>query len=430
MRVTGSTLKAIYVKKAKTTAEVARLRHEAAVLSWLSHPGSVTVVGQDFHADRGELHLVLVEGLTFENTEFSLARLVSCMTTIADTLAHMHSLNVVHTRLTGGHVLIGMVDRLPVICGFGDARTVDPGAVEMADDVAALGRLLESKLKTITDRSHERLTPAAAKLADEQRATLDLLIEMSTADDPRKRPTARTFAHILRTIGAEGVEAPETKALPSAAGAPEHTPQHLAKTKPRPDKKMKSKAPTPLPSTFYGPATGGVPRHKRRRSYAIPSGIAAALLVLGGFWAIRAFSEDETKPVVAGAVQCPEINSADVAIDIDNNGCPDAIDFGPGKVTVNDQQFVIGESGDQLLVGNWTCTGTQTLALLRPSNGNAYVFDNWPTPGNEAPARLVGTVEDATRADVKDDGAGCDLLSVTDSRGNTTDLDPKELSNS
>jgi hypothetical protein len=56
-------------------------------------------------------------------------------------------------------------------------------------------------------------------------------------------------------------------------------------------------------------------------------------------------------------------------------------------------RYEIGAAGDEVLVGDWTCTGAALVALVRPAFGEVYVFDRLPAAGAEAPARQVARLE-------------------------------------
>jgi hypothetical protein len=67
------------------------------------------------------------------------------------------------------------------------------------------------------------------------------------------------------------------------------------------------------------------------------------------------------------------------------------------------------------LVGDWSCTGTKTPALLRP-DGTLWIVDALPADG-EATARYVTTVDGATGAHVDSLAGGCDDLVVETADG-------------
>lgn len=124
-------------------------------------------------------------------------------------------------------------------------------------------------------------------------------------------------------------------------------------------------------------------------------------------------------PPVGG---CPPV-TAGLAADIDGDGCPDALRIQAGRVTAGDTTWVVGRPGDAVAVADWDCDGTATVASLRPSTGEVFVFERWVTPGDELTVRALATVPgaDGLRA-VDDDGDGCAALTATEPDGTATDI--------
>jgi hypothetical protein len=62
------------------------------------------------------------------------------------------------------------------------------------------------------------------------------------------------------------------------------------------------------------------------------------------------------------------------------------------------------------VLGDWDCDGTDTLGLYRPSTGEVYRFDTWPTSGPlETGASIVGPPDATPRVEYDD---GCEELVV------------------
>jgi len=58
-------------------------------------------------------------------------------------------------------------------------------------------------------------------------------------------------------------------------------------------------------------------------------------------------------------------------------------------VDVAGQRFQVGAAGDRVAVGDWSCTGQPTPALLRPATGAVFVFDRLAAFGERLAARRV-----------------------------------------
>jgi len=61
-----------------------------------------------------------------------------------------------------------------------------------------------------------------------------------------------------------------------------------------------------------------------------------------------------------------------------------------GVLVAGQRRYAIGQAGDEILVGDWHCTGQPVPALVRPSTGDMYVFTGWASPGTETIAKPLG----------------------------------------
>jgi hypothetical protein len=94
-------------------------------------------------------------------------------------------------------------------------------------------------------------------------------------------------------------------------------------------------------------------------------------------------------------------------------------------LTVGADRYQVGEAGDQIAIGRWTC-GQPQLALLRPG-GRVYVFDAWADRTRDVTGRLAARVAGATwllteggdspRCDRLVAGGGADGPTVVTSNG-------------
>ena len=180
------------VKAAGSEADQARLAREAEVLRRAAHPGVVELLD----ATPTALHL--------RHCGTALARLgplppdnvAAIVRSVAETVAALHQLNIAHRRITAEHVVIGERGR-PRLCGFGAAG--DSGPDDRADDVAALGRMLDELLDAAKD-SLWTPTHRGLRQAGRRRRALAAFRAAAAAarrDDPGQRLTARQFASSL-----------------------------------------------------------------------------------------------------------------------------------------------------------------------------------------------------------------------------------------
>ena len=77
-------------------------------------------------------------------------------------------------------------------------------------------------------------------------------------------------------------------------------------------------------------------------------------------------------------------------------------------------RWSLGEEGDQLATGDWSCRGVRTVVLLRPSTGEVFRFDAWAVgTHDEVTGSMVAMVRDGKAVRAADvDRDGCHELVV------------------
>jgi hypothetical protein len=345
-------------KEAETPADRDRLRREGAVLTALAHPGLVRLMA----TEGGELPEALVFGL-IDGTDLSRVDigdptvLAGIGAAVATTLADIHDLGVVHSAITPAHVLIDERGR-PLLCGFGSSsRPTSPARMaELArEDTAALASMLLSRLPSSTD------------------ARLRVTLRMAAGQRGRSRQTdARWLASQLvrRVPGARLAE-------------PGCDTESLTGTQP-----------LDLPP----PATSARRRHRRA------SVLVACVLAIGIGLAIIGLGSSGSSPhPPAAAADCPVVDHSCQPV-----GWPDGI------ITTAQGRFrVAAPSGSIVVLGRWNCSGQALPAIAERSNGDVWLFDSWPGPGQSRTAHLVAHVRSVSDLAVIPTQAGCDLLRIT-----------------
>jgi hypothetical protein len=94
--------------------------------------------------------------------------------------------------------------------------------------------------------------------------------------------------------------------------------------------------------------------------------------------------------------------------DVDADGCLDALHYSDGVLEATGLRWAVGQTGDQVATGDWSCRGTRTVVLLRPATGEVFRFDGWAVGSREsvtatAVAKVAGG-QAVRAADVDRDG--------------------------
>lgn len=358
---------------------------EAEVLVAARHPGVVEVAA--WLADEDRLVLRWVGSRTLADHRPVPAEAARIAASLAATVADLHVLGIRHGRITPSRVVLDVGGR-PVLCGFGGAALAGEDGPTPADDVAGLGQVLRSlvgpdaELEPIPER---RLGPLP-RWGGALRRTLLTLADHATHDEPSRRPTARALAASLAALApvpTDDVDArPSPRAALLAAWADRRRPRPG-----RPDRGAdpeegagRSRVALAVAATGAGLVAFAVTSILREP--ASPSGPPAA----------RPQAAAAVPPTAAACASLP----ADLpAVDHDGDGCPSPVRVEGGVVEVDGVRYGVGEPGDVLAVGDWDCDGTATVAAVRPSTGEVFVFDGW----GELTVPAVTTVPGAAGAE-------------------------------
>jgi serine/threonine-protein kinase len=295
-----------------------RFRHEAKVLSRLSHPGVATVF--DFDAEQGYDVLVMeyVSGGTLERRmssgELPLDTVLLLGAAIADALDNAHRHGVLHRDLKPGNVMLTS-DGQPKILDFGLAvliaggkatgRMTDSGAVvgslpymspeqlfgeadDIRTDVYALGVMLfemvtgqrpfvKARPEALMFAIINNAAPSARSLRADVPAELDHLLAECLDKDPTKRPaSAALVGETLRRI---------REGKPGAAPAP------------RPSEAIRAIAVLPLRNMSQDPA----------QEYFADGMTEAIISDLAHIRALRVISRTSAMRYKGSALTIPEI---------------------------------------------------------------------------------------------------------------------------
>lgn len=381
--------------------------HVIRIIEVIDDDGGPAIVMQ--YAAGGSLADLLATGRRLTPGE-----LVAVAAPVAQALASAHARGLVHGDVKPSNVLLTS-DGQPLLADFGVARTVGGRAgrrtLEGTDHYVAPERLAGAAPDGRADiYALGVLCARAVGSADRVPLRLAEVIERATHPDPRARfLRAQDLAWSLRNaVDHDDIRPPAPPGESGGRGRGHDG--GIGDTRrfgPRPPR----------------PAPAG---ERRRRRW--PVRLAGAL----GVAAIAVTVGPSPRPVPSPAVDCPAPSSAQTSVppgasfvdgDTDGDGCADRgywyVDpaRSPSLVLVvatahrdRPMSFGIGLAGDVLVLGDWDCDGTDTLALYRPSTGEVYRYDAWPSSGPlEARAELGHAVDAALRVDHE---GGCDRLVV------------------
>src|SRR5436190_7702224 len=384
-------------KRSRHEADAVRLRHEADVLSSARHPGIVEVVTCDPDAGGVVLRTEFVGGHSLDTVgPLALERAAGLVAALADVVADLHDLGVVHGRIEPAHILIGTSGR-PILCGFGGGGRVgttpppgppatsgfvDPAASSEAAlfphlDVYGLGCVLRAllgdssnDLEPIPDRRFTMDRLRATWTGFHRRALLTLA-DRATDDLPSRRPPARRFAREL------------LDAVPAASLGDGATPNTRANVR--------------LP-------------HSRHTRLAL-----LAVLAVGGLLAAAIVRSDHSSTGGTSSAPAPAMpaltDPTTSTTALRPTPSTDPIHIEDGRVIVlGTRRFTAGEPGDRVAVGDWDCDGTATAAVLRPSTGAVFVFDDWATANADLSASATAQVPGAVELHARPRDDGCTSL--------------------
>ena len=127
------------------------------------------------------------------------------------------------------------------------------------------------------------------------------------------------------------------------------------------------------------------------RQFALPAiAIAVALLLVAGALRLTGGDGSVTAAIPPPPTAPPTTTAPPVPPPSPSVPAPDA-----PTIDHEGRRYAVGESGDVVVLGDWTCDGVPTPAVLRPETGEVAVFVGWPTPGAHIEPEVVTTVEGA-----------------------------------
>ena len=408
-------------KRATDAEDALRLRREAEVLDRAQHPGVVELVGCREVDGVVTLYTSFVGAHTLETSPpLPLNQAGAVVAMLAATVSDLHDLGIVHGRIDPSHVLLGPARR-PILCGFtgagdeGEVAPPGPGATaEFRDpavtldaplirscDVYALGALLRvlvisdaTDIEPIPERRFtlRRGRPWTGYL----RRALLTLADQCTDDQPLRRPSARRLA---ADIGSLLPASNERSRRPgqSAVEAPAVSVGDQFET--------------------LRPTADDDTHTVRGRRTALAATALGLILV---FWGLTSLRSNDTTAAPTQTTTHTQTQTSD-PISAAPASAPDVHLVANRTVSVDGNEFTIGDPGDHVALGDWRCDGRPTAALVRPSTGEVFVFDGWPSADGSAVAMPLQGVTAAVDLRAENQGS-CSVLYAVRADGTETEV--------
>ncbi|MBO0746839.1 MAG: hypothetical protein J2O47_00730 [Acidimicrobiaceae bacterium] len=408
-----------FVKRSDDSRTAGVLKAEGEMLKVAAHPGVVEMIRSEGSGAGWQIVLRRVHGSDLtRQPPWTAEEVAGFGAAAATTLADLHDLGVVHGRLGPEHLLADESGR-PVLCGFSQARRCldDPAADDRkAADVADLVQCLAARL------------PAGAPRA------LRRALDRAVARRGRRPMTARQLAGAL-SASVAGATLPARAPLDQSGGserpsevdgeAAVHGSLEEARRAPAdPDVDAGREVAANLSQGAANLSKGAanlskgaanLSKGEAGRRAALPAIVVGVLLMglAGGLFLLTTHSQRTHAPTSGSPASSRSGRGATAGVD-----CP-AVDKGcrpipnpNGVLTLARGRYRIGEAGDVLVLGRWTCRAVALPALLRPNSGQVWAFGRWAEPGRDTTAVLLGRVAGARSLRVLPGVNGCDRLEV------------------
>ncbi len=396
------------------SAEAERLLRAAETLGRISHPCVVELVEVQT-GPTVRLATGFVSAESWADHPPDDADATAAFAQLCSVLADLHDAGIAHGSLQSRHVLV-RGDGRSVICGFGDSGEATPEA--LAADLAALADLAGELSATGSVHTSSALGSVSRDLRsgklNARSATLRL-DRLGQRSGRGRSPGLRGFAGRSRArqpAGRRRIDGQTSGDEARSAGAA-----------------LRARLAASMPGRASGAAGEG--SGARRRVGAVLAGagvvallgLAAVTLTGGGTdtaVSVQAGAGDNGGPsgdagdAVGGGFSGSASTGAGGAV----TG-PDRLEItdqpevavGTPEVEHNGRRYAVGRPGDLVVMGDWSCDGIETPAVLRAATAEVAVFARWPSDGSALRPDRVEVVDGAVRLAV-DESAGCDRLRV------------------
>jgi hypothetical protein len=415
------------------------LRRQAVFLGRARHPGVEELREILDDGDTVRLVTTYVPGRHPSEVVASVEEAAGLSAVLATTLADLHEIGLSHGAVCDAAVIVDDTGQ-PVLVDFAAATQLEgqprrwPTSPQAGLDVVGLADLLlglVDRVAPLAERGRGRRRHAGQR---DSGAALRRLCE-------RARSGRAGTAGLTARAMASG-----TAAVPGVT-----LPQHQRPPAERTDSSPSEPAATAAPTTPTlalataireiepNQAAPGHPRDWPSEHRPWGSGQivrvrwlvvrSAVLLFVGGTvaWGLFGWAGFGRPTVVAHARRAELPGRSGPASEVPAatpapTGAGDIASLAGGVLTVGHDRYSVGDAGDIVLLGRWTC-GAASVAVVRPRDDTVWVFRGWPSPRLPAQAVLAGRVAGAIGARPRP-AARCDSVEVERTDGSAVIIRP------
>lgn len=342
------------VAKRATGGARRRLRREAELLDHLHDLPVVQVVAlrdSDDHTDlvtvdAGNRDLADPAGRTPEE-------LLRALAATASAVAALHAAGWTHGAICCEHVVLDDEGDV-ALCSLGSARPCALSDDDIQLDVAQLTALLHRV------GLHRDTSWSASQIREWRRSTRRLhhrlrRLDATIASTDGTSPTAADIAAALQELSIE---------------------RHATSPRRRTGRVRPHQLLSGTPSALLAGALG----------VGVTALLWSAVTPAGG----APTPAIEKVAVPQEADDCEDARSS-ADLDVDGDGCTERVEIDGNLLRVAGTTVRAGRDGDQVVVASLDCTSTARVLLYRPTTGELFAFDDWPSDGRPASAQLLWT---------------------------------------
>jgi len=364
------------------------LDHERAALMRLRHRNIVALLDGPLangalvleHCDLGTLADHLCEHV------LTVGELRWMFDALLPALDHIHRTGWIHGDISPGNIGLRMVEG-PALLDFASARPadgscIDEGTPEFAGPLRRADPALDIRCLAATAVT---ALGAADRWDHRKKLVQEELAALIQRCDAAELVGVDDLAVVLRDLPPRTPPGQARRRM-SGGGSDQSTTTRAFGPRPAPEPIRRSEHPT------------------RRRPWvlvlagALMTGAIVAEFMTGGS-ARSGDAASSTEPATLMVERTAQETLAHAEATWDSSTGVITLETASGLAT----RLAAGKPGDLAAIGDWSCDGTETLGVYRPTSGNWFTFDSWEQDSLAVPTML----DRGDRLTVVSDGNGC-----------------------